>query len=487
MPRPNLLFLFTDEQRADTMAAYGNHRIQTPNLNRFAEQCAVFDRAYVTQPVCTPSRSSIMTGLYPHTNACEANNIPLPADTPCLPEMLPRDEYVTGYFGKWHLGDEIFAQHGFQQWRGIEDGYYGHYSPGRDQDARSSYYHWLIENGFTPADGERFARSEATRLPEQYGKPAYLANETSRFLRENRDNPFVLYVNFLEPHMPFFGPRDAQHDPDEIALPENFDDIPTEDQPLKTRLLQRYYYGAKGYGDLTTEAGWRRLIARYWGLCSLVDTYVGEILKTLDECGLAENTIVVYTSDHGDMMGSHRIVAKTVMFEEAVRVPLLVRMPGQTRSHRVRTPVSQVDLAPTLLDLMDHAAPDGLEGESLAASVVSGDEPDRDVFIEWNRSDSAGAVLNPDSPMADAFRQISTPEQAEATMRDPVRSVITTDAWKFNCSTIGEHELYDLNQDPFERINLARSKDMLPRMRDLAARIRAWQQRTGDTVAFPDI
>ena len=116
--RPNILFIFTDEQRYDTMTAYGNRAIQTPNLDRLARQSTVFEQTYVTQPVCTPSRSTLLTGLWPHTNGCTANNIPLRPETLCVPEMLP-DDYSTCYDGKWHLGDEIFAQHGFQEWISI--------------------------------------------------------------------------------------------------------------------------------------------------------------------------------------------------------------------------------------------------------------------------------------------------------------------------------------------------------------------------------
>ena len=128
MPRrPNLLFIFTDEQRADTMRCYGNHYVRTPALDALADESFIFESAYVTQPVCTPSRSSIMTGLYPHTNGCVNNKIPLRAGTRTLAEFLPQ-EYATAYMGKWHLGDEIFAQHGFREWVGTEDHYRGTYS-----------------------------------------------------------------------------------------------------------------------------------------------------------------------------------------------------------------------------------------------------------------------------------------------------------------------------------------------------------------------
>jgi len=122
--KPNLLFLWTDEQRADTMAVYGNSKIHAPNLNKLASESVVFEHAYITQPVCTPSRSTVMTGLWPHTNGCTENNISLPANIPCFPEILNDPDYRTGYFGKWHLGDEVFAQHGFEEWISIEDIYW---------------------------------------------------------------------------------------------------------------------------------------------------------------------------------------------------------------------------------------------------------------------------------------------------------------------------------------------------------------------------
>ena len=133
----NLLFIFTDEQRVDTLSAYGNSRIAMPNLNALAKESTVFERAYCTQPICTPSRSSIMTGLYPHTNGCTHNNAPLPEEHRCLPEYPRFGAYTSAYHGKWHLGDEIFRQHGFGEWRSFEDFYIDHYRPNRDRSART--------------------------------------------------------------------------------------------------------------------------------------------------------------------------------------------------------------------------------------------------------------------------------------------------------------------------------------------------------------
>ena len=491
MARPNLLFLFTDEQRFDTLACYGNTAIQMPDLNRLAETSVVFERAYVTQPVCTPSRASILTGLYPHTNRCTQNNVSLPEQVACLPELIADGDYVTGYHGKWHLGDEIFGQHGFDDWVSIEDFYTQYYSAGRDRTARSSYHTFLLEQGLRPASGDRFTRAEAARLPERYGKPAFLAREASRFIRQNRDRPFVLYVNFLEPHMPFFGPRDDQYDPAEVHLPRNFDCPPTEQQPLKTRLFERGYFQRGHSGlPLQTEADWRRMTANYWGLCSLVDTHVGTILDTLSECGLWDNTIVVFTSDHGDMMGSHRLLAKCVMFEEAVRVPLLLHLPGQNESRRVRSPVSQIDLVPTLLDLMDQPLPDSLQGKSLRRRLDSGANAidHQDVFIEWNGPNNGfGADRLEQTEVPSWMAELASRDQIERAITDPVRTVITPDGWKFSCSPVGEHELYNLSTDPLETRNLANDHQHQAVMQDRLERIRRWQEGTSDSVALPPI
>src|SRR5438874_933208 len=185
--KPNLLFIWTDEQRADTMAAYGNNRFHVPNLNKLASGSIVFDRCYDTQPVCTPARSSVMTGLWPHTSGCVTNNIVLKREIPAMPELLGDSAYRTAYMGKWHLGDEIFAQHGFQEWVSIEDVYDKHYTAG--EPARSSYHRFLLEQGYKPDEGPKFSRDFAVRLPIEHGKPAFLARESSAFIRKHQDQP----------------------------------------------------------------------------------------------------------------------------------------------------------------------------------------------------------------------------------------------------------------------------------------------------------
>jgi len=487
MKKPNLLFIYTDEQACNTLAAYGNPQICMPNLNRLARRSVVFEEAYVTQPVCTPSRSSLLTGLYPHTNGCTENNVPLKPETMCLPEMLSGGGYVTAHYGKWHLGDELYAQHGFQDWVGIEDGYNRWFTGGKDRSIRSGYHHFLIEHGLAPRNGKIFGREEAARFPEEFGKPAFIAREASRFLRANQKNPFVLYVNFLEPHMPYFGPRDAQYDPRQMLLPANFDAIPGAAQPLKARLLQQHYrrQGHSGL-PLANTSDWRRLIANYWGLCSLIDTHIGTILDTLDACGLSQNTIVVFTSDHGDMMGAHQLLAKCVMYQEAIRIPLMIRMPGQAAGKRIASPVSQIDIVPTLLDLMGQPISNALQGKSLRCRM---DDPAltgaRPVFVEWNGPNNGLGDKLGRTQIPEWMSELATREDIAAACTDPVRTVITAEGWKLNCSPLGEHELYNLRNDPCETENLVNQDRLLAR--ELREQILMWQKQTGDVVVLPEL
>ena len=499
MPRrPNLLFLWTDQQRYDTIGALGNPHIHTPNVDRLVNSATVFDRAYCTQPVCIPSRGSIMTGLWPHTHGAMHNVANLPPHIPCLPELVT-SPCAAGYFGKWDLGDEIFPQHGFQTWVSTEDCYPRRYAFHRDQSLRSDYHQFLIEGGHRPAKNNRFTRWETANLPEELGKPAFLATRVGGFLRRHKDDPFIAYVNFLEPHSPCFGPRDDQYDPAGVPLPENFDDVPDESVHLLTQLLVRQFREDglpinKG-GDesdktpLRRPEDWRRLIAQYWGLCSQVDTSVGEILRTLEQCGLWDNTIIVFTSDHGDMMGSHRLANKEVIYEESIRVPLIVKAAGQRDARRVREPVSQIDLVPTLLELMGETRPSHLQGVSRAAHVRG--ETDRltdDVFFEWHGAPAgfyrAVDPVTPTWDYPDYLRELATPAEACRALMDPWRMVVTADGWKFRYSPAGYHELYNLDDDPLERHNLANDPAHRERMRNLTRRIVRWQERVEDPMRY---
>ncbi|MBM3933224.1 MAG: hypothetical protein FJ319_02810 [SAR202 cluster bacterium] len=481
--RPNLLFIMTDQQRPDTMACYGNKVIRTPNLDALASGSLVFEHGYVTQPVCTPSRSSIMTGLYPHTNGCTSNETVLDAGIKTMGELAWAG-YTKGYHGKWQLGDERTPKRGFTDWRSMEDGYGEFDTHEHDANEVSDYHKFLVAHGFTPKEKKSgsekkiFSRKTSSTMPEQYTKAAFLGNEAVRFLKETGDRPFILYTSFLEPHAPFNGPLNDMYPRDNLNTGPAFLRPPPADASIRNRMMAAHWR-EKGHSgqDLTTEAGWREIRARYFGLVTLVDRQVGRIMRALDETGQADNTIVVYTSDHGDMQGDHCLLTKTVLYEEAVKVPYIIRAPW-IGNGKVPGRVSNIDLVPTLLELMGEDAPANLHGKSLVP-VMKGKKTlaDNDVVVQWSdnfkdRSGQSSAEFPPD-----VVSRVSAA---------PWRSIVTGDNWKLNLSADDQPELYDLNTDPHELDNKFDDPAQKPRIRAMAARVGEWQARNGDTVnVFP--
>jgi arylsulfatase A-like enzyme len=476
--KPNLLFIWTDEQRADTMRVYGNSKIQTPNLNKFADENVVFENAYVSQTVCTPSRSTVLTGLWPHQNGCTENNLPLAPHFKCLPEILNDSNYRTGYFGKWHLGDEIFAQHGFEEWQSIEDGYRKYYRPERDLNRKSAYWHFLKNRDFEPdtASGD-FSRGRVSRLPIEHSKTQFLERQAIDFLSRHQRDPFLLHINFLEPHMPFSGPLNDLHSAEAIELPASYFQFNSDREPLRYQLI-RERYRQKGFegNDLKTEAGWQRLLANYWGLVAQVDRSVGAILAALERLKLAENTIVVYTSDHGDMMSAHRLLAKTVMYEEAARVPWLLRFPARIRQQVFRPRVSHIDLIPTLLELMRQPIPENLPGKSLVPLLAGKRPVDPEIFLEWNPANRISRI--PEESVG------SSETQQKQALTASIRTVITQDGWKLCRSNLDYSQLFNLQQDPGELTNLYYQPAYQSKILELEEKIRAWQNKTNDPLRF---
>ncbi|MFV0466110.1 MAG: sulfatase [Lachnospiraceae bacterium] len=456
--RPNLLFLFTDEQRADTIHALGNKQIHTPSLDKLSEISTVCSNAYVTQSVCTPSRGSIMTGLYPHTHKTTDNNMILEDTTLCLPEMPGLSEYTTAYYGKWHLGDEVHAQHGFQYWESVDDGYHQYDSDKYDKSRRCGYTNWLVENGIETdtVDCNGFpyhSRQLSVSLPEQYTKAWYVGMMGEKFIKEHSDEPFILYLNFFEPHMPMTGPLNDFYNWENMPLPETHECLP-DDVPLKYKLFSETFQK-----KFPTEEAWKRIICQYYGLVSMVDRQVGRILDTLEACGELDNTILVYTSDHGDMLGNHNLYGKCTMYEEAIKVPLFIRLPGQKEKKTISNPVSQIDLVPTLLEALGAPSYPPCEGSSIFKELSDPDplvQPEKDVFVEWigsNNNFDLGAEIGEVSIKEEWLTHNTKAEITEA-VRDRVITIISPDGRKLSYSPLGEHQFFNLKSDPGETTNL---------------------------------
>jgi arylsulfatase A-like enzyme len=456
--RPNLLFVISDQRRADTMAVYGNMGYKVPVINRLASQSVIFEHAYCTQPLCTPSRSSMLTGTWPHQNGCVHNNLGLKPEAKTVPELLADSDYRTAYMGKWHLGDEIFRQHGFDEWRSIEDGIYeSYYSPGRDKNARSTYDHFLRSLGYKPNNkGNTFDRKFAAELPLEQTKASYLATEASKFIYENRQQPWLLYVSFLEPHPPQTSVLNDLHTDAEAPLPKNYPGIPTTPEPDS--------YKCDRQRTAMDQSGFQKVARNYAGMCSVVDQALGRILWMLEVTVQAENTIVVYTADHGDMLGSHSLLDKQVMYEESIRVPHLLRVPfrGQ-RETRIAQPVSHIDIVPTLMELLGQKV-SGLAGRSLVP-ILEGRRPPEDVFLEWTEAgnDADGSKC----PIPSG------------------RTVVSSDGYKLVLYNAGQSTLFDRSKDPLEMSNVFGRRQYAGVQARLTKSIAKWQKESGDGLQLP--
>ncbi|MQG38348.1 MAG: hypothetical protein FI719_08375 [SAR202 cluster bacterium] len=490
---PNLVYIFTDQQRADTMSAYGNDWIHTPNLNRLSEDSIVFENAYVSAPICTPSRATQMTGLWPHTNGCTKNNIPLADDIQTFAEFFP-DDYHTAYYGKWHLGDEVIKRRGWDEWHSIEDQYRVWSTKEDNNETLSDYHHYLISQGYKPdkeSSGKMvFSRSFAAQLPEEHTKASYLGRKVSDFIGQNKENPFAICVNFFEPHPPYTGPFDDLYKPDHIPQTPVFRVDPPDNASKMSTLMAKEESGKKtsikqerrasilktdkelNGPQNNSEKEFRNIQAKYYGLVTLMDKAVGQILDAIEKAEITEETIVVFTSEHGDQMGDHNFFHKIVMYEQSAKVPMLLRVPW-LENYRVKGRYSHIDTIPTLLDLMGHKIPDHLQGQSRLKNLETKKSlKENDVYLDWN-----GRSVDQTFPLSELER-----------MREiPHRCVITGDGWKLNLSVGDQSELYDLNSDPYEQVNLYDNVKFSGKVLELAHKIRNWQLETGDTALIPEV
>lgn len=393
MKRPNILLIYTDQQRWDAMKANGNADVQTPNLERLAREGVNFDHFFVQNPVCMPSRVSFLTGQYPSTLGITHMGVPVPEDFVTLPKLLHNSGYHSANIGKLHFlphanrdHNDVHPSYGFDHLE-ISD------EPGCYEDA---YRAWVrreapdqldhISLGLPPlaeqwhrimgiADGiahpdERFPKHPiAFRGADNYTHTAWVANRAIQYMAERlrEGRPFLCVAGIYSPHSPWVAPRRFLdiYNPDDLALPS----FPPEVDAKR---------GDGHFGDRELR------LARqgYYGMVSEVDHHVGRLLNALDQWGIADETIVVFTSDHGEWLGEHLRYGKGYPGHDCVsRVPLLMRVPGTTPGRRVSDLVEGVDVLPTLLDACGIPAPPHLQGQSLWPVLNGGDSPDKEVAL----------------------------------------------------------------------------------------------------------
>ncbi|PRX66843.1 choline-sulfatase [Nonomuraea fuscirosea] len=445
MNAPNILLICTDQQRFDALGAYGNDEIHTPHLDRLAEQGVLFENCYVNSPVCGPSRASLMSGRYVHAHGAWANGVGLPAHERLFSRDLADHGYDCGLVGKFHVGGacsggrlEPRLDDGFRVFRWAHDPY-----PGSSENA---YHRWLraVRPDLYESAVQAGAGTGFDAMPTEFHYSRWIGNETIDYLRRSRDpgKPFFFVANFFDPHHGFGAPKeyaDAYRDKP-LRRPVTRDQELAGKPPVLTEASHRSYAGhARGYVEYT-ESELHDVKVNYYAMVSLVDDEVGRILAALDETGLAENTLVVFTSDHGEMLGDHQLMLKgPMMYECAVRVPLLMRWPaGLPAGERRAELVQWIDLASTFLAAA--GAPPLPRGQGLDLLPLARGEQDAPV-----RGWALCEYRNSGHPY---------PEPVHTTMlrRDHWKIVVYHGAPATTRARTGE--LYDLDRDPAELDNL---------------------------------
>ena len=458
--RPNILFLFSDQHRHDAMGCSGAPICETPALDALAESGVQMMHAFTPTALCSPARAALLTGLFPHNNGQLANmgNFNGVFDTQMLdaigyPRLLSEVNYSVNYVGKWHLprpGDSAFWH--FDDW--LTEAQYASETAEAGFDADPAREVQRLEWG------ERAPFCGRAELPAERMQEAWCADKTIELLNKHAggDSPFMIFTSFFGPHFPYAvpAPYDTMYDPDAVERWANFDDAFIDKPLIQQKELMRWNAGHLTWPD------WQRVIAHYWGYCTFIDAQIARILARLDALDLAENTVVIYCSDHGDMVGSHRLFNKGMyMYDEIYRIPLLIRWPGVTTAGtRCNEFVSLVDLMPTLLDIADVQPPHTLDGRSLKPLMQGASVPDwpDDIFAEFHGYEST------------LFSQ----------------RMVRTKRWKYIYNPGAEDELYDIAGDPAELHNLAGRLGHRHVLRRMKARLLRWLERTHDTIAEDD-
>jgi arylsulfatase A-like enzyme len=301
---PNVLLLCTDQQRFSALGAYGNDEIETPNLDRLADQGVLFENCYVQSPVCAPSRASLMTGRYVHAHGLWANGVGLRDHERLFSKDLAEAGYDCGLVGKFHLnacfGGRSEKRHddGFRVFRWAHDPYPG--------SSENEYHRWLHTLRPELAGTE----IDYDTLPTEVHYSRWIGDQTIDFLTRSRDRgkPFLFIANFFDPHHGFGAPDEYVRRYREKALSRPIPDDLAGKPPIQSDASESSYAGhARGYTSYTPEE-LQEVKAAYYAMVTLVDDEVGRILDSLDAEGLSENTLVIFTSDHGEMLGDHELM-----------------------------------------------------------------------------------------------------------------------------------------------------------------------------------
>ena len=450
MQPTNILLLFVDQMRYDAMGCAGHPVIRTPALDRLAREGVHFTHAVTPVPVCIAARHSLLTGHRCATHGRFANNVPNPEpNLYTMPQLLGSAGYVTRAIGKMHFKPSR-RHYGFHQMELMEE-----IPTHREDDEYLMYLNRVGYGHIRQVHGVRnllYHQPQVSAIPEAHHGSTWVADRTIEFLSANRRRPFFCCSSWIAPHLPWNAPEPfaSMYPIDKIECPHNWE------QPRDT--LPHFMRSAKFTSDteFASIEHLKRIRALYYGNISLIDKGVGRILRGLDALGLADNTLVVFTSDHGELMGDHGAFQKSKPYEASMRVPSLMRLAGRIEAGRVSDErVSLLDLMPTFLDLadIDYPGEPELPGASLLGRPGGGlAEPRQELVVEHGGGKARWLSL----------------------LRGP---------WKYNYYLQGGYEeLFHLADDPLEMSNLLLG-DVTPSARshgdEMKQRLTAWEKAHG--------
>lgn len=479
---PNILLILTDQQRVDTLGYRGETPCRTPNIDRIAREGIAFDRAICASPLCSPARAALFTAQYPHQIDMMTNHNTLQAP-PHLTDALKAKGYSTAYAGKVHLQppdkpanifrskeeeEARYRLEGFQFDDTLQDRVIDRWFERTAGENVADYGEWCeqrgLANGFPYADERlRTHRQPAMSTPAtavmeldaQDTIDGWITNFALQFLADRpKDRPFFHVCSYVGPHPPFKVPEPyySMYDLADIPEPPNFHPAPNKPRANSTSFYHQLWLD---HGD-DWEA-WKKSMAVYWGYCTLIDDQVGMLLAALEADGVLDDTLVIFASDHGEMLGSHGLWHKMMPYEEAVRVPLALRLPGTipagVRSNAV---ISLIDIAPTILSICGAELPAEYLGRDLSPAFVDGQEFQNDPYRFFEHK-----------PLGEWHQTVE------------FRGVVD-DRYKYVFNLGDLDELYDLQSDPYELDNRIDTPDYVVVQKRLKQRLLCWMRETDD-------
>lgn len=425
--KPNVIYILTDQWRASALGYAGDPNVKTPNLDNFAQEAVNFSNAVSVCPVCTPHRASLLTGRYPSSTGMFLNDLYLPDEELCMAEIFKAEGYSTAYLGKWHLDGhgrmnnvEPERRQGFDYWKALECSHDYNNMPYYENDNPEMKY-W---EGYSP-----------------YA----IAVDANQYMTDHAkdDNPFLLFISIATPHFPH------------KSAPQEYKDMyPKDKLKLAPNVPEEW------------EEKTREELQGYYGHCTATDKAIGSILNKMKELNLMENSIVVFTADHGEMMGSHgmRPFMKQLAWDESIRVPFLICYPsiGENKGKVVNAPINTPDILPSLLGLTNVEIPETMEGEDLSDLIKSPD-PDADrIALVMNLCPFTSEYIYPE------YRAIRTKQYTYA--RTPE----------------GASKMFDNRSDPYQMINLIDSPEFEQLQQDLDKKLNMALQKIDDDFEVRD-